>query len=110
MRLLVCGSRDYANGQRVYDEIAARKPSVVIHGAYRGADTLADEAADRLGIERLPFPADWTKHGKKAGPLRNQRMLDEGKPDLVLAFPGHTGTADMKCRARENNIPVIEIN
>src|SRR5262249_16770583 len=42
---------------------------------------------------------EWDELGKKAGPLRNQRMLDEGKPDLVVAFPGGGGTKDMVRRA-----------
>jgi len=45
---------------------------------------------------RMGFPqGEWDELGKKAGPLRNQRMLDEGKPDLVVAFPGGGGTKDM---------------
>jgi hypothetical protein len=44
--------------------------------------------------------ADWEKLGRSAGPIRNQAMLDEGRPDLVVAFPGHHGTADMVRRAR----------
>ena len=47
---------------------------------------------------------DWKKYGKKAGPLRNQQMLEEGKPDLVVAFPGGNGTADMVRRAKKANI------
>ena len=39
------------------------------------------------------YPADWDKHGKAAGPIRNKQMIDEGKPDLVIAFPGGRGTA-----------------
>ena len=53
------------------------------------------------------YPADWKKYGKSAGPLRNQRMIDEGKPDLVVAFPGGVGTADMISRAKAYNISVL---
>ena len=59
--------------------------------------------------ERGVAEADWAKHGRKAGPIRNQRMIDEGRPDLVVAFPGGTGTADMVERARVAGIRVIEI-
>jgi len=56
------------------------------------------------------FPADWEKDGLAAGPMRNQRMLDEGKPDLVIAFPGGRGTADMVQRAKAAHVRVIEIS
>lgn len=52
------------------------------------------------------FKADWDKHGKAAGPIRNQQMLDEGKPDLVLAFAGGKGTDDMCRRARAAGVEV----
>ena len=45
-----------------------------------------------------------------AGFVRNQRMIDEGKPDLCVAFPGGDGTADMVKRARAAGIEVLEIN
>ncbi len=54
------------------------------------------------------FHAEWMKYGKAAGPIRNARMLAEGKPDLVVAFPGGRGTADMLRRVREAGIEVIE--
>lgn len=52
--------------------------------------------------------ADWSKYGKAAGPMRNQKMLDEYKPDLVVALPGGRGTADMVSRARVAGVEVIE--
>lgn len=60
-------------------------------------------------IPCLNYPANWSKYKKKAGPIRNQQMLDEGKPDLVVAFSGGTGTADMVHRAKVANVKVIEI-
>src|SRR4051812_7345271 len=90
MRVLICGPRDCQSRAAVSAELAAlflmQKPSLVIHGAASGVDSLADQWACASGIKRLPFPAEWNKHGKAAGPIRNQEMLDEGKPDLVIAF------------------------
>jgi ABC-type Fe3+-hydroxamate transport system substrate-binding protein len=80
---------------------------VVIHGAARGVDEQAMIAAQTLpGVKHLPFAADWHKHGRAAGPIRNKRMLDEGKPDLVVAFPGGRGTANMVKQAQAAGIPV----
>lgn len=109
MRLLVCGGRDFVDRGKLnmaLDRIhATRRIDVLIHGAYRGADTLADEWAARNGIKREPYPADWNL-GPAAGPQRNQRMIDEGKPDGVLAMPGQRGTADMIRRAASAGIRV----
>jgi len=60
---------------------------------------------------RMGFPqGEWDELGKKAGPLRNQRMLDEGKPDLVVAFPGGGGTKDMVRRAVSAGVAIHEVN
>jgi hypothetical protein len=58
-------------------------------------------------IVRFECKADWRKYGAAAGPIRNQRML-EGPPDIVVAFAGGKGTADMVQRARAAGIAVIE--
>lgn len=112
-RVLVCGGRSYAGYARlsvVLDHYHASNPfSCLIHGAYRGADTLADTWAKSRGVPVLPFPADWQTYGNSAGPLRNARMLAEGKPTLVIAFPGGSGTADMCKQARRQNVPVLEV-
>lgn len=104
IRVLVAGGRDYANYARVaveLDELVNRigKPVTVIHGGARGADTLAGRWAQEHGYACEVYRADWEAHGKAAGPLRNQRMIDEGKPNFMVAFPGGRGTADMVRRA-----------
>ena len=81
----------------------------VIHGGSSGADALAGRWAHLASIPYTVYPANWERHGKAAGPLRNQRMLDEGKPDLVIAFPGGRGTADMVRRAKEAGVEVREV-
>lgn len=107
MRLLVCGGRDFSDLDRLRAAmnaaVGAETNVVVIHGGARGADSLAGVVAERAGIKTIVFLADWTRHGKRAGPIRNQQMLDEGKPDLVLAMPwwhGHSrhGSSVKSCR------------
>lgn len=61
------------------------------------------------GINRTVFKADWSKDGRKAGPVRNSVMLSVGKPDLVIAFPGGRGTADMVRKAKAKGVPVEEL-
>lgn len=96
MRILVCGGRRYAN-QEKFD--LAMKPftlaKLVIHGGAEGADTMADKWASDHVIPKQRFVADWNKYGQSAGPIRNELMLIEGKPDWVIAFPGGNGTANM---------------
>ena len=114
LRLLICGGRDYADRAHLFatlDRVHAKYFGLagIIAGAARGADNLAAEWAKDRGVPLTEFPADWTKHGKRAGPIRNQQMLDEGRPDAVVAFPGGRGTADMVRRGRKAGLVVWEV-
>lgn len=113
MRVLVCGGRDYKNREEFFsamDNLLSNIPNVqIIEGGARGADCFAWEWAVANAIPFVTFKPNWERDGRAAGPIRNQRMLDEGKPELVIAFPGGAGTADMKRRARGAGIKVIEI-
>jgi hypothetical protein len=82
----------------------------VIHGDAVGADRFAGEWARLRSIEEIPFPPDWATHGRAAGPIRNKQMLDEGRPDLVVAFPGGRGTANMVMQAMATGVPVHEVS
>lgn len=112
MRVLVCGGRAFTDRERLrsaLDRIASdARIDVVIHGDAAGADRLAGEWARLSGIRELAFPADWERHGRAAGPIRNRRMLVESEPDLVVAFPGGRGTANMMRQARAAGVPVLE--
>lgn len=80
----------------------------IIHGAARGADTLAAEWASLANVPVKAYPANWERDGVAAGPIRNRLMLLDGKPDFVIAFPGGLGTADMVKIARDAGIQVME--
>lgn len=113
MRVLVCGSRTWESRAAVevlLDGLLARYETIVlIEGcAPKGADLFAHEF-ERPGLEHEHFPADWVKYKKGAGRVRNQQMIDEGKPELVVAFteqPRTSGTNDMVCRAKLADVPV----
>lgn len=114
MRVLVCGGRDYGNYDYLKTFLSALQVveapfSCIIHGAARGADTMAGTYARRHNIPLEECPANWEVHGKSAGIIRNKQMLDEGKPDLVVAFPGGSGTAHMVKIAKAAGVRVIEI-
>lgn len=109
MKVLFCGGRDFSDKFKVLRVMKKVKPSLVITGGARGADTLADQVAEALGIPRVIYPANWKGEKKKAGFIRNQRMLDEAWPDLVVAFEGGNGTADMVDRAERAGFRVERI-
>jgi len=114
MKILVCGGRDYDDKvafDREMDRISMELQRVVciIHGGAPGADRLADVWALERMLPVMRFDAQWQRLGRAAGPIRNGWMIEYGKPDLVVAFPGGRGTADMVRQATEAAIAVQEI-
>jgi hypothetical protein len=121
MNILVCGSRDwndFTTIKKYLEELKTtdnntQQPITIIHGGCKGADSIAGYLAGQLGFQVRVFKADWSKYGKAAGPIRNQQMLDEGHPNLVVAFhdalENSKGTLDMVSRARKAEINVIVI-
>jgi hypothetical protein len=103
VRLLIAGSRYWDDPVPIRQALERARPTVLIHGAARGADSIAARLAYAMGIEVLAFPADWDRHGRGAGPLRNQRMLDDGRPEWAILFADYIatsyGTRDMLRRA-----------
>jgi len=66
---------------------------------------MAGEWASNNGIEVVVCPANWKQYGRREGPIRNREML-ELAPDLLVAFPGGRGTADMVTAAEQKGIPI----
>lgn len=109
MIVLVCGDREWADRITIRKRLKLLPPdTIIIHGGngywdpktgklLRGADEIAHEEAEGLGLEVRRFRADWDKHGKAAGPIRNSEMLAQG-PGHVIAFHSDLkrsrGTAD----------------
>jgi len=123
MKILVCGGRNFKDKDLVYrtlDDLvpygdpcqygnSLPKNVTIIHGGAEGADSLADEWALVNWCSILEYPADWKKYGKAAGPIRNTQMLIHSKPDLVLAFPGGAGTANMVKLAEAAGVEVKKV-
>jgi hypothetical protein len=112
VRVIVCGGRDYTDADTIREHLkllrAVSPDATIIHGAAPGADSWAGYVAGTLGFDVEVHPANWAKHGKAAGPIRNQEMLNSGA-DLVMAFPGGRGTQDMTSRAEKAGVPVEHI-
>ena len=110
MRVLVYGGRDFTNhivGYYILDKLHKEFGfTLVIDGMARGADTIGYNWAQTNGLPSERYPAQWDKYGKSAGPIRNKQMLDEGKPDIAVAFPGGTGTSNMTKQLLEAGVLV----
>jgi hypothetical protein len=123
LKILVCGSRDWAKPLLIHTLLdgflANYEALTIIHGAARGADDAARVWAQACPsrVTELAFPADWATHGKAAGPIRNQQMLDQGRPELVLAFKDNFnwqldrgGTENMVKIAHKAGIPTYVVS
>lgn len=117
MKVLVTGGRAYGvrnDTQRlfVFQTLSALHDrhgfTEILEGGAAGADACAATFGRLKDIRVTTYKADWSEHGPAAGPIRNRKMVMEGKPDLVIAFPGGRGTADCLFHAREAGIKVIE--
>lgn len=114
-KILVTGDRNWDDIHRVVEELKGYRPgTILVHGACRGADNTCAAVAEALGFKVRSYPADWEKHRKAAGPIRNQQMLTlEHKPDepidMCLVFhndiENSKGTADMLDRVIKAELP-----
>lgn len=112
MKVLVYGGRTYVDAIRVDQVLAGLhhiKPiTLLIDGACHegGADLLGHQWAVRNKIATARFWVDGALDGyhKRAPFHRNQRMLDESRPDFAVGFPGGPGTRDMRTRLRDAKV------
>lgn len=108
MRVIVCGSRAWTNREQIAERLSELPgTSTIVHGAAKGADRIAAQEGQKLGLLIEEHPADWQTHGKRAGVIRNEEMAKLGA-DLCLAFwDGRSrGTSDMVDRAERHGIPL----
>lgn len=113
-RVLICGDRNWRNFDVIIKALSEVQQSegveVVIEGGATGAGTLGKQAAFQLGIPVETYEANWRAHGYSTGPIRNRRMLTEGRPTLVLAFhpfiDNGKGTKNMVEISMKAGVPV----
>jgi len=108
-RVLVCGSRSWDDAQTIRARLSTLPVgSTIVTGGARGADQLAESIARSLGFDVETHRADWKRHGKHAGFVRNLKMLDT-RPDLVLAFHDgrSTGTQHTIDEARRRRLRLV---
>lgn len=128
MRVIVCGGRDFGLIEeernwifdQLFEHLSIFDPTdnvmgndyippdtTIINGGSKGVDMAAQDWAINNGLNYECYPAEWELYGSKAGPIRNQLMLNIGC-DLVIAFPGGIGTWDMVKQARKAGVKVIK--
>lgn len=116
IKVLICGGRDF-NDYRFFDEWMTwwystrceNTALTIISGKASGADSLALGWAKYINALVEEYPANWGKYNKQAGPIRNVYMLTEGKPDIVIAFPGGKGTKHMVDISKKAGVLVEEV-
>jgi hypothetical protein len=110
MKILVCGGRAFHDHRKLF-EVLDSIPNIthLVHGGATGADALAGQWAVERRIPCDVYHANWRSYGRAAGPIRNAQMLREAKPDLVLAFPGGRGTANMVELAEKAGVKVRKL-
>jgi hypothetical protein len=114
-RILVTGSRDWNDRDTIWralgDAVApvpVDRELVVVHGhCPRGADAMADLWSRKYGATVERHPANWQLEGKRAGFIRNARMVNLGA-DICLAFikDGSRGASHTARLAEQAGIPV----
>jgi len=113
-RILITGSRDYSDKnriRRVFINVMKKFDNydgyVLISGACpTGADRIAEEVAKGLEWKIERYPAEWSKHGKNAGPKRNQEMVNSGA-DICLAFPTNKSIGTWDCTRRAEKAGIL---
>lgn len=110
MKLIIAGSRKFVPEEEHVDWLDSILDNndiiEVVSGAQSGADEFGEEWAEAHGIKVTRFPADWTKFGKAAGPIRNGQMAKYA--DAAALLPGNEGTMNMRKQALANGLVVFE--
>ena len=109
MRALIAGGRNFTDKQFLEEYMSKylEEVTVVISGTAKGADRLGEKWAQANNIPVDRYPAQWSRYGGAAGPIRNKEMLDKGNPDLVVVFKGGTGSKHMATIARKAGVKTM---
>lgn len=109
-QVIIAGGRDFSDYEllcRKCDKFFQdKRPTAIISGMARGADSLGTRYAREHGIPVLEFPADWEGLGRRAGMVRNLQMLDAA--DAVVAFwdGASRGTRHTIQEAKKRGLPL----
>ena len=108
MRTIVAGSRGITYMAMVREAVRSSgfRVTEVVSGGARGVDRLGERLAEEMGVPCRVFPADWNRHGRSAGVIRNRTMAEYADA-LVAVWDGSSrGTANMISQARQLGLEV----
>ncbi len=117
MKLIIAGSRDLLN-LRIIDHrfiedaiysVYEIFPEEVVSGNSGVADKSGEKFAYLNCLKITKFPADWGKHGKAAGPIRNREMAEYADALLLLWDGKSRGSANMKREMEKLKKPIYEV-
>lgn len=112
MKVIIAGSRDITDISAVaaaitegFIELNVKDP-VIVSGCAKGVDRIGEIFADHCCYEIVKFPADWEKHGRAAGPIRNKQMAEYADCAIVI-HNGSRGSLNMISQMTKLNKPVF---
>lgn len=114
--LVTTGGREYVDVDRiefvlqttVNHYVSHGLTPIIRHGMARGCDSIVEHWCRMNQIQSEPFPYP-KGMGKSGGPYRNRQMLITGRPELLISFPGGSGTENCTKQAYELGIPVLRV-
>ncbi|WP_287550354.1 DUF2493 domain-containing protein [Clostridium sp.] len=127
MRIIIAGSRDFNNYNKLKSETlrivkelkeedynTKREEVEIVSGTARGADQLGERFAKEFNLGLARFPANWHEFGKRAGYLRNSEMSEYAKLDkeigvLIAFWNGSKGTKHMIDLATKDGLKVYVV-
>lgn len=116
MKVAVCGGKDFTNYKFINESLdafhAQNKITIMIHGDSPGAERACAKWAHgkKCGIIIRPYPHDPIRYGNSSEYIRNALMLEEETPEALIAFPGSSGTNDLKRISKKARIPIFEFD
>lgn len=112
--LVIAGSREFRDLDLIRTEFLKlrekRKVIEIVSGLANGPDKLGIEIAKEFQLPWAEFPADWDKHKKSAGFIRNGEMADYATRGLILWDGRSNGTANMIDQLKRRDVPFTLIN
>lgn len=109
IKIAVTGGRNYEDDSILQNALNCFDIEKLYVGDANGADSLAVEWAKFKNIPYEVFKADWSRHGKAAGPIRNREMLKAVIDGVLIAFPGGKGTENCVQEARRQGFTVFRV-
>ena len=116
IKVAIVGSRnftDYIQFKEIVDNYISEIGDVdmIISGGCSGVDSMAEKYADEHHIAIKIFPANWTKYGKRAGPIRNTEIVNDCTHLLALPSKSSVGTKDSinKAKHLKKSVKIVEV-